>query len=181
MAKRPGGRSSRPAAQGIQLDTRSVRGPLEPLLSNDLDYLIRMLRFREVSVIDAFLDSLGLSLGSWYPLIFLHSEDGISQRELGNRLNLKDASIGKAIDVMEEAGLLLRAADPGDRRKSLVFLTAKGKNMAEDVLRHRSNLLETMLHGFSSTEAETFRTYLRRTYENLGTFLDDQRPNQGDP
>ena len=44
--------------------------------------------------------------------------------------------------------------------------------MAEDVLQHRSNLLETMLGGFSPTEAEEFRRYLRRTYENLGTFLD---------
>lgn len=175
MAKRPAGKAARPAAQGIQLDTQSVRGPLEPLLRNDLDYLIRMLRFREVSVIDQFLDSLGLSLGSWYPLIFLHTEDGISQRELGLRLNLKDASIGKAIDVMEQAGLLLRAAAPDDRRKSLVFLTAKGKAMAEEVLQHRSNLLETMLGGFSPIEAEEFRGYLRRTYENLGAFLDGDK------
>ncbi len=81
---------------------------LDPLFSDEVDYLIRMIRMREIYAIELMLEPMGLGLSAWYPLAVLNVEDGMSQRELGLRLNRKDAAIGKAFDALEKVGLVER-------------------------------------------------------------------------
>ena len=163
-AKRP------PPGAGIE----SPDSSLEPRLGNDLDYLVRTLRRRQVQVIDALLANVQLPLSAWYPLVVLQSEDGISQRELARRLHLKDAAIGKSIAAMERDGILRRSPDEADHRKILVFLTAKGRRLAAKVTCLRVELLAAMSAGFSARETETFRQLLQRAYRNLGSLLGER-------
>lgn len=145
-------------------------GPLDELdsgLAEGLDYLIRTLRRRQVGVIERLLQPLELPLGAWYPLIVLGREDGISQRELGKRLGLKDAAIGKAIDNLERAGLLLRTSDETDRRKFLVLLTPKGRKLASQVSALRNDVLGLLHKGFTDKEVALFRSFLQRAHQNL--------------
>jgi DNA-binding MarR family transcriptional regulator len=144
---------------------------LDPLLQDDVDYLIRTLRVRQVQVIERMLADVGLALSAWYPLSLLASEDGLSQRELGLRLGLKDAAIGKATESMEKAGLVVLRADTRDRRKILVFLTPKGRKSAEKVIEQRHQILAEMLAGFSKSEVAAFKSVLMRSYANLGKLL----------
>ena len=146
---------------------------LEPLFQGEIDYLVRMVRIREVRAVEVMLVPLGLSLSAWYPLAVLRVLDGMSQRELGNRLDLKDAAIGKAIDAMEEAGVVQRKADPNDRRKGLVFLTKAGKSLAEQVAAKRRQFLQAVVKGFSEQEVALFCKFLERSYLNIDKFIDN--------
>jgi DNA-binding MarR family transcriptional regulator len=160
--------------------SKSVQGPhdyngpvqLDPLLQDDLDYLIRTLRFRLVQVIEKMLGNMGLALSAWYPLSLLAGEDGISQRELGLRLGLKDAAIGKAVESMEKEGLVVRQADTRDRRKILVHLTPTGRKTAQKVIDQRRQILTTVLAGFSTSEVSAYQDMLKRSHANLTKFLD---------
>jgi len=146
---------------------------LEPLFEGQADYLIRMIRIREIRAIEILLAPLDLTLSAWYPLAVLRELDGMSQRELGSRLNLKDAAIGKAVDAMERSGLVQRMIGD-DRRKALVFLTDAGKAVAKKVAAKRQQLLKAMLKDFSDAEVETFSKFLERSYLNLDKFLEAQ-------
>ena len=147
---------------------------LEPLFKGEVDYLVRMIRIREVRAVEVMLSPLKLMLSAWYPLAVLRVLDGMSQRELGNRLDLKDAAIGKAIDAMEEAGVIQRKGDPNDRRKALIFLTKSGKLLAEEVAGKRQQFLQAAVEGFSEKEVELFRKFLERCYLNIDKLVDSQ-------
>ncbi len=152
-------------------DYKAHHSALDPLFEGEIDYLIRMIRMREIYAIELMLDPVGLTLSAWYPLAVLHVEDGMSQRELGNRLNLKDAAIGKAIDALESEKIIVRKKDPQDRRKALVCLTTKGKKIAYKVAKQRQEFQSVFVDGFSQTEKTLFGKLLERSYGNLEKFL----------
>ena len=152
-------------------DYKAHHSALDPLFEGEIDYLIRMIRMREVYAIELMLRPVGLTLSAWYPLAVLHVEDGMSQRELGKRLNLKDAAIGKAIDALESEKLIVRKKDPNDRRKALVCLTAKGRKIAYKVAKQRHEFQSVFVEGFSQKERSLFGSLLERSYDNLEKFL----------
>lgn len=150
---------------------------LDPLFDSQADYLIRMIRIRQIRAIEMLLQPLGLPLSSWYPLAVLVEVDGLSQRELGGRLNLKDAAIGKAVDAMERSGLVVRMVGQ-DRRKALVYLTEQGKTVAKQVMTRRQQLLNTMLEGFSGREVQQFSRFLERAYRNIDNFVENTQDGE---
>jgi DNA-binding MarR family transcriptional regulator len=152
----------------------STHSALEPLFKGDIDYLVRTIRIREVRAIEIMLSQLGLAVSAWYPLAVLRAQDGMSQRELGHRLDLKDAAIGKAIDAMERVGVLERRADSQDRRKALVYLTKSGKLLAKKVATRRQKFLDALVDGFSEQEVGQFTGFLERCYINIDGFVDEQ-------
>ncbi|HMO74352.1 MAG TPA: MarR family transcriptional regulator [Sphingopyxis sp.] len=144
------------------------------MFKGDIDYLVRTIRIREVRAIEIMLAPLDLAVSAWYPLAVLRAQDGMSQRELGHRLDLKDAAIGKAIDAMERAGVLERRADSTDRRKALVYLTRSGKSLAKKVAARRQKFLDALVDGFSEQEVVQFTSLLERCYANIDGFVEEQ-------
>ena len=114
-------------------------------------------------------DTSALAVGA--RLRSVREQAGMSQRELGARLNLKDAAIGKAIDALERSGLIVRKKDATDRRKALVCLTAEGREISETVAAMRSKFQAVIVDGFSAKEKSLFRDLLERSYENIGQFV----------
>jgi len=153
---------------------QATHSSLDPLFAGDIDYLVRTIRIREVRAIEVMLSELDLMLSAWYPLAVLRVQDGMSQRELGNRLDLKDAAIGKAIDAMERQGVLERRADQADRRKALVCLTKSGRQLAEKVAARRRQFLAALVEGFSEQEVNQFTNFLDRCYQNIDKFVEDK-------
>lgn len=145
--------------------------PLDPLFSEEIDYLIRMIRMREIYAIELMLEPVGLMVSAWLPLAALRIEDGMSQRELGARLNLKDAGIGQSVDALEKAGLVVREKDLNDRRKALVCLTPDGRKMANKVAKMRAKFQSAVVDGFSEVEKGMFRDMLQRSYLNIGALI----------
>jgi DNA-binding MarR family transcriptional regulator len=154
-------------------EIKSLPAPLEPLFAADVDYLFRMIRLGEIRAIEALLKPVGLARSAWWPLAVLRENDGMSQRELAKRLNLKDAAIGKAVDAMEKAGIVCRGSDKTDRRKALVGLTPAGKKLATKVSKMKGRFLDAMVAGFSEQELRDFRTSLGAVYGNLSGFIAD--------
>jgi DNA-binding MarR family transcriptional regulator len=58
-----------------------------------------------------------------------------SARELAERLELDPSNITGVVDRLEEAGLLRREPQPGDRRVKLLVLTDEGRTLAQAVRR----------------------------------------------
>lgn len=152
-------------------DYRANKSTLDPLFKDEIGYLIRMIRMREIYAIELMLGPLGLTLSAWYPLAVLRVEDGMSQRDLGIRLNLKDAAIGKAIDALEKAGLVLREKDLQDRRKALVLLTENGKKAGRQVARMQKKFRAALVDNFSQDEQVLLQQMLERMYTNIEDFI----------
>ena len=66
-------------------------------------------------------------------LAFLWIEDGLSQAELSSRSQIDRTTMGGIVDRLEKEGLIQRLPHPEDRRAHQVFLTARGKEVEDEL------------------------------------------------
>lgn len=103
----------------------------------------------------------------WIALYYLGKEEFISQKELAERMNVKESSVARLLDRMERDGLVERVRSEDDKRVTNLSLTEKGKQ-------HRTELMpegerfERLLHkGISEEEMQIFTTVLSRMVNNV--------------
>lgn len=91
---------------------------------------IRLYR-RATNTVAGELKALGLSIPQFDLLSTLTEREGMSQQELAERLYVTKGNVSGLLDRMVEADLVERRPIPGDRRSNALFLTAKGRDLAE--------------------------------------------------
>jgi len=77
---------------------------------------------------------VGISPVSAWALVQLDPGDPISQKELAARLQCNPSTVVDHTDRLEEAGLVVRRANPSDRRVNVLVVTAKGKRVREELI-----------------------------------------------
>jgi DNA-binding MarR family transcriptional regulator len=77
---------------------------------------------------------VGISPVSAWALVQLDHDDPISQKELAARLQCNPSTVVDPTDRLEEAGLVVRQANPSDRRVNVLVVTAKGKRVREGLI-----------------------------------------------
>ena len=92
---------------------------------------IALLRARETVMgpIREMLAESGINEQKWRVLRVLDEEGPMEQTALAARACLLLSSLTRILKTMEGEGLLTRASDPGDRRKSIVSVTDKGRGL----------------------------------------------------
>jgi DNA-binding MarR family transcriptional regulator len=86
----------------------------------------------------------------------------LSQQEVGQALRINPSNLVGLLDVLERDGLLVRARDPGDRRRHLVTLTSAGRKRLAGAWRAAEQAEEDLLSPLSATEREALRDMLER-------------------
>lgn len=100
-------------------------------------------------------------------LYVLWSRDGISLRELADKTGLAPTTLTSMVDCMEKAGLVCRMPDKKDRRKTLLALTAKAKNLEQDYKAVSDKMSEIFYKGFSDEEIRNCEAMLARILDNM--------------
>jgi len=71
----------------------------------------------------------GVTPGQLPVLQCLWEQDGLTQRELYQRVHIEQATMSNTLSRMQRDGLIKRKPDPNDRRAQRVLLTAKAKKL----------------------------------------------------
>jgi DNA-binding MarR family transcriptional regulator len=111
----------------------------------------------------------------WHFLRALWEEDGLSQRELSDRVGTSEATTVSALHAMEKRGLALRVPNTDDRRKSNIFLTRPAKDLRDILLREAREVNRTATEGISPAEIESLKTILGKIRKNLAAANDARR------
>jgi MarR family transcriptional regulator, organic hydroperoxide resistance regulator len=77
----------------------------------------------------------GLSPVSAWTLVQLDPDSPISQKELAARLKCNPSTVVDPTDRLEESGLVVRQANPADRRVNTLVVTPKGKAARDELIR----------------------------------------------
>jgi MarR family transcriptional regulator, organic hydroperoxide resistance regulator len=97
----------------------------------------------------------------------LWSEDGVSQRELSERVGMMEPTTVIALRGMEKAGLIRRVRSVDDKRRAQVWLTAKAKRLRARLLALARGINDEALEGIRRDELAVFRRAIAKMTANL--------------
>ena len=103
----------------------------------------------------------------WLVLGRLREGDGISQKELGERIAKDKTNTARIVEVMERKGLVGRREDGDDQRQRLIYMTDFGRNTHQQLIPIAQAVLQRAQRGFSSEEVNQLIATLNRVYDNL--------------
>ncbi|MGV8939238.1 MAG: MarR family winged helix-turn-helix transcriptional regulator [Allorhizobium sp.] len=109
---------------------------------------------------------LGFSPGQFPVLLELWRKEGLTQRQLLDRVDIEQATMANTLSRMQRDGLIERRPHPQDKRAQLVFLTEKGRALEAQAITAAAEADEAMFHGFRRFEKELMLEYIRWAIEN---------------
>jgi DNA-binding MarR family transcriptional regulator len=107
--------------------------------------------------LDIELGPLGLTRHQFGVLMILLDSEGISQAEIGKRINLPGYATTRGMDVLEAMSLVQRRPDATSRRAYKVYLTAKGRALAPTLFEIVKRVNDAMAEGLSADQKEALR------------------------
>jgi DNA-binding MarR family transcriptional regulator len=100
-------------------------------------------------------------------LAHLIANEGITQQALSERLFVTKGNVCGLIGRLEERGLVHRESDPEDRRSNLLYLTVKGRELAERVVPANEQFISEYMSTLTVEEQHTLRNLLRRLDKSI--------------
>jgi DNA-binding MarR family transcriptional regulator len=140
-------------------------------LLNDVARLMRTAYDRRVK-------SLGLTRSQWWVLNHLYRNDGVTQTELADTLEIEKPTLGRLLDRLEAKGWVRRADDAADRRAWRVYLTEEVEPAMRTLRAVAAELRRDALAGLSAAEREHFVDTLLAIKANLAK-MPDGTPRRG--
>ena len=105
--------------------------------------------------IDNRAKGCGTTRAQWIVLFRLRQQEGLSQVDLADVLELQPISLVRLLDRLVEHGLLERRHDPRDRRANRLFLTASGRQLVDDLDSLRDSIATDVLQEIPAKAIET--------------------------
>lgn len=113
------------------------------------------------------LQKYGVTVAQWAVLVVLWETDGLTQKELSERVAVETPTLSRTIDRMERDGLVTRERSATDRRQVHVRLTAYGAGLWRELVPEAEANQERALRGISDEEEEVLRGLLKRVIANM--------------
>lgn len=139
----------------------------EVWLVDSVGYQLRMANRATQRHLQTLIEPHGVALGMWYFLRALWQEDGLTQRELSEKVGTMEPTTLHAIAGMERAGIVERRRNTEDRRKINIYLTEKGNALRQQLLPIARDVVNQATKGFSERERKTFVANLMRVRRNF--------------
>jgi MarR family transcriptional regulator for hemolysin len=146
-------------------DTRTPHDAYERHLGFLLHDVARLLRKR----FDQRARALGLSRAQWSVLAHLSRNEGIRQNALADILEVEPITLARLADKLEEAGLIVRRADPTDRRARLLYVCPAAHPLLERMRELGGATREEALHGISANRRDELIETLLEMKRNLSS------------
>jgi DNA-binding MarR family transcriptional regulator len=130
-------------------------------------YLVRDAHRAFQRLLEQRIAPYGVTRGQWYFLRVLWTEDGLSQRELSQRVGMMEPTTVIALQSMEKAGLVRRERSAEDKRKAQVWLTPKARRLKYRLLPVAREITMQARAGVSLEAFALFRDVITRMTRNL--------------
>ena len=112
-------------------------------------------------------NGFAITAEQWAIICHLWEEEGLSQREIGEKAAKDKPNITRMLDALEKKRLIFRQPDPRDRRKFCVYLTKEGKRLHERLLPLAQTLRERVTRSLSQPEIDRIKETLGKINQNI--------------
>ncbi len=104
----------------------------------------------------------------WGLIRHLWEEEGLSQREIGEKAAKDKPNITRILDALEKKRIIFRQPDPRDRRKYCIYLTKEGKQLHERLFPLVQNLRQKVTQNVAPQDIDLLKDTLNKIYQNIG-------------
>jgi DNA-binding MarR family transcriptional regulator len=129
-------------------------------VAHRLGYLLKHASLHYERLTAAALEPLGISPRQWAALNCLDEQHGLSQREVAELLGIDRTRMVALVDELQARGWVERRPQPDDRRKNIVALTRKGRELVRRGGRRVDECERRFLAALSESDAEQLKTAL---------------------
>jgi MarR family transcriptional regulator, lower aerobic nicotinate degradation pathway regulator len=146
-----------------------VKFPEHAALSAQTGFLLRKVSHASFSAFSKVAARHGLHPMHFGLLMIVEAEEPISQQELGRRIGIDASTMVARMDVLDDAGLVVRTRNSDDRRSYDICLSPKGRKVLGE-LRVRA---KEHADGFFAPLTRSEREQLHALLAKLAASLDE--------
>jgi DNA-binding MarR family transcriptional regulator len=110
---------------------------------------------------------IGVTRPQWRVLSVLLRNEGINQGGLADLLEVEPITLCRMVDRLQDGDLVERRPDPADRRAWRLYLTAKARELLEQLRPLAQTVFDDALEGLSLAEQAQMMGALDRVRQNL--------------
>lgn len=150
------------------MQTKPPYEPVDPLPADAaparFGRLIGTLARKWRRAVDQSFREIGLTDATRAPLIALHDSpvSAMRQKDLAELLSLEKSSLVRVLSQLRDMGLVEWCVDPDDRRAKSIQLSARGRELARQVLARSLEVERKLLEGLSPEEVQLTRQALEK-------------------
>lgn len=147
--------------------TPKVKRRDAPAVEPTLLYIMKQVELAVRSHLDEIFRPLGMTALQYTALTVLERHPNLSSAQLARNSFVTAQSMADMIGSLLEHGVIERHADPADRRRLVIALTADGRALLRHYRDEVGALEGRMLGGLSAARARTLRADLLACRANL--------------
>jgi DNA-binding MarR family transcriptional regulator len=134
---------------------------------SSLGYQVNHLARLMAQALRARISPRGVVPGQFAQLLALYEKDGLSQRELCERVRIEQPTMANTLRRMERDGLVRRLPDPGDGRRAVVMLTERARDLEDALVDSARSVNSGATKDINDDELAAFMATLARIISNL--------------
>lgn len=116
--------------------------------------------------------------GRLFALLQEHQQNGITQRELAEKLDVKPSSMSELVQKLEHRGFITKTQDKNDKRSFKIFLTEAGSEKIEESKLEKSRFINDVFKDFNETEIDNLSNLLEKLTSSLKLFSEQDEESE---
>lgn len=146
----------------VRRDARPVAPANDYRLEAQVGHVMRRAHQRHAAIFQEGMGDLQLTPTQFAALVKIRDVGQVSQNQLGRLTAMDPATIQGVIQRLEERKLIEREADPADRRRTILRLSANGVAIVADAIQRARKITEATLAPLDEVERHLFLTLLQK-------------------
>lgn len=135
----------------------------ELILEEFLPYKLAILSHTVSSLVARVYDkSFGLTIPEWRVIAIVGRFPGLSAVEVAERTMMDKVAVSRAVTKLIKRGRIEREFADADRRRSILNLSAEGRQVHDEIAPLALQMEDDLLHGLTADEVATLNTIIER-------------------
>ena len=142
-------------------------------VENSFGFLLRQTYQAFIRTLEEKITPYNVTTPQWFFLRVLWEEDGMTQRELSEKVGITESTTVAAMKVMQRRGFVRCMSDKSDKRRKKVYLTDVGRDLKNELLPHAYSVHLASKEGLSDSQVKSARETIQHMKNNLQ--VDDEK------
>lgn len=134
---------------------------------DEIGLLLSKTYFEHKKKATQLLSEYGITPEQFGILHHLYKHEGITQKKLSELHGKDQTSVGKTLERLENKNLIVRKADPADKRAILLFISSAGKDLYEETFPVMQDINQYINDVITQEGADQLIFLLNKIYKAL--------------